>query len=223
MHKQYPVLADILSPDRNNFAAIRLAMALSVLVSHSWWLATGQSALEPLHAWTQHTLGEHAVQVFFFLSGVVVAQSLFKSGSLLDFLAARVLRIFPALIACVLLTAVVLGPLVSAGSLGAYFADRGWLAYIAKTLSLSTGSAPLPGVFADVPVKGLVNLSLWTLKYEVTCYAALALFGLAALRLPKWRGLMTAGLAVLVAALALVLAQIAPAAVPGSAPPALPC
>ena len=199
MRKPYPVLADILPPERNNFAAIRLAMALSVLVSHSWWLATGQSALEPLFAWTHHTLGEHAVQVFFFLSGVVVAQSLFKSGSLIDFISARVLRIFPALIACVLLTALVLGPLVTGASLNAYFADGGWLTYIARTISLSTGSAPLPGVFADVPVKGLVNLSLWTLKYEVICYVALALFGLAALRLPKWRGLMTAGLALIVA------------------------
>ena len=199
MRHTYPVLADILPPERNNFAAIRLAMALSVLVSHSWWLATGQTSLEPLYAWTNHSLGEHAVQVFFFLSGVVVAQSLFKSGSLIDFVAARALRIFPALIACVLLTALVLGPLVTAGSLEAYFADRGWLAYIAKTIALTTGSAPLPGVFADVPVKGLVNLSLWTLKYEVFCYGLLALFGLVALRLPKWRNVMVAGLALVVA------------------------
>ena len=194
-----PVLADILPPERNNFAAIRLAMALAVLVSHSWWLATGQSSLEPLHAWTHHTLGEHAVQVFFFLSGVVVAQSLFKSGSLIDFAAARALRIFPALVACVLMTALILGPLVTTGSFKAYFADRAWLDYIAKTIALTTGSAPLPGVFTDVPVKGLVNLSLWTLKFEVLCYALLAAFGLILLRRPQWLGLMTAGLAVFVA------------------------
>ena len=72
MRSKIPVLNDILSPDANNFGAIRLAMALAVLVSHSYWLATGQPALEPLHTWTHHSLGEHAVQVFFFLSGVVV-------------------------------------------------------------------------------------------------------------------------------------------------------
>ena len=199
MRKKYPVLADILPPDRNNFAAIRLAMALSVLVSHSYWLATGRSALEPLHAWTQHSLGEHAVQVFFFLSGVVVAQSLFKSRSLIDFASARVLRIFPALIACVLLTALVLGPLVTGASLKAYFADQGVLAYIAKTISLSTGSAPLPGVFGGVPLPRLVNLSLWTLKYEVICYALLAGFGFAAIRFPACRNVMTAGLAIVIA------------------------
>ncbi len=201
MRAKIPVLNDILTPDANNFAAIRLAMALAVLVSHSFWLATGQPALEPLHQWTHHSLGEHAVQVFFFLSGVVVAQSLFKSKSLVDFAAARAFRIFPALIACVLLTALVLGPLVTSGSLAAYFADKGVLAYIAKTISLSTGSAPLPGVFTDVPVPQLVNLSLWTLKYEVLCYVLLGVFGLACLRLPK---LQTAFIVLLALVVALI-------------------
>ncbi len=199
MRAKCPVLAECLHPDRNNFGAIRLAMALSVLVSHSYWLATGRSALEPLHALTHHSLGEHAVQVFFFLSGVVVTQSLFKSQSLLDFTLARVLRIFPALIVCVLLTALVLGPVVSTAGLKAYFADPALRGYILKTLSLSTGSAPLPGVFAALPLPHLVNLSLWTLKYEVICYALLAGFGLAALRWPQWRNVMTAGLGLVVA------------------------
>ncbi len=199
MRTKYPVLAESLYPDRNNFGAIRLAMALSVLVSHSYWLATGRPSLEPLYAWTHHSLGEHAVQVFFFLSGVVVAQSLFKSRSLLDFTVARVLRIFPALILCVLVTALVLGPVVTTVGLKAYFTDPALRAYILKTLSLSTGSAPLPGVFPTLPLPHLVNLSLWTLKYEVICYALLAGFGLAALRWPRWQGVMTAGLALVVA------------------------
>lgn len=199
MRTKLPVLSDILTPDANNFGAIRLAMALAVLVSHSYWLATGQPSLEPLHTWTHHSLGEHAVQVFFFLSGVVVTQSLFKSKSVVDFAAARAFRIFPALIACVLLTAFVLGPLATTGSVKAYFADKGVITYIAKTLSLSTGAAPLPGVFTNVPVPNLVNLSLWTLKYEVLCYTLLALFGLACLRLPKLQPAFTAALALIVA------------------------
>ena len=34
-------LADMLAPDRNSFAIIRMAMALAVLVSHSYWFAFG--------------------------------------------------------------------------------------------------------------------------------------------------------------------------------------
>lgn len=194
-----PVLGDILRPEDNNFALVRLLMALAVLVSHSWWLATGRPSDEPLHIWTHHSLGEHAVQVFFFLSGVVVAQSLLKSKSVLDFTIARGLRIFPALIVCVLVTALVLGPVMSVLGLKTYFSDSGLIAYILKTVSLSTGSAALPGVFPDNPVPNLVNLSLWTLKYEVLCYALLAGFGAMYLAWPKLRTGLTVALAVVVA------------------------
>jgi peptidoglycan/LPS O-acetylase OafA/YrhL len=200
MTRKPVVLADILAPERNNFGALRLAMALAVLVSNSYWLATGQVVAEPLKGLTGFTLGEHAVQVFFFLSGVVVAQSIMKSGSLLDFTVARVLRIFPALIVCVLLTALVIGPMATDLPLGRYFTDRGMLDYLWRTLSLSTGSAPLPGVFGDHPVPHLVNLSLWTLKYEVACYVLLGLFGWAYLKLPRLRAPLAMALAVAVVA-----------------------
>ena len=195
------LLADILKPESNNFGFLRLAMALVVLVSHSFWLATGKVEHEPLHALTGYTLGEHGVQVFFFLSGVVVAQSIMRSGSLLDFAVARAVRILPALIVCVLLTAFVLGPLVTTLDASAYLADRGVLAYIVRTLSLSTGSAQLPGVFDAHPLASMINVSLWTLKYEVACYMLLCAFGLAWLRFERLRPLlvMALGLAVVLA------------------------
>ncbi len=180
-------LSSFLAAESNSFGVVRLAMALAVLVSHSYLLARGTSAAEPLHSLTGHSLGEHAVQVFFFLSGILVAQSFDRSRSMLDFVAGRVLRIFPGLIVCVLLTALVLGPLVSMFEPAQYFTDTGVLRYIARTLSLSTGSAPLPGVFEGHPLPSIVNMSLWTLKYEVLCYAGLALAGLLGLFSPRWR------------------------------------
>ena len=168
-------LAEILRPEANSFGVVRLAMALAVLVSHSYFFVSGRSSAEPLVSLTGHSLGEHAVQVFFFLSGILVTQSYFKSGSIIDFACARALRIFPGLAVCVLLTALLLVPLVSAIGPTAYFADPVLARYIAQTLLLTTGAAPLPGAFLDLPASGLVNMSLWTLKYEVTCYAALGL------------------------------------------------
>lgn len=192
------VLADIMAPDRNSFGVVRLAMALAVLVSHSYYFVTANAASEPLVSWTGHSLGEHAVQVFFFLSGILVTQSILKSASIADFAAARALRIFPGLIVCVLATAFLLGPAVSSLSPAAYFTDPRLIQYLTKTLFLTTGAAPLPGVFADVPTSGLVNMSLWTLKYEVLCYVALGLAAAAGAFQPRYRTWTIAVLTVIV-------------------------
>ncbi len=192
------VLADIMAPDRNSFGVIRLAMALAVLVSHSYYFVAANPSSEPLVSITGHSLGEHAVQVFFFLSGILVTQSILKSSSVADFAAARALRIFPGLAVCVLATALLLGPVVSAFTPAAYFSDPMLIQYVAKTLFLTTGAAPLPGVFQDVPASGLVNMSLWTLKYEVLCYLALGLAAAAGALAPRYRTWAIAALTVLV-------------------------
>jgi peptidoglycan/LPS O-acetylase OafA/YrhL len=184
--------ADILPADKNSFAVVRLLMALSVLVSHCFYLQTGTMAAEPLRQWTCYTLGQHAVQVFFILSGVLVAQSLDRSRSIVDFPVARGLRIFPGLIVCVLMTALIVGPVVSSLLLGDYVAAGELRGYIMRTLTLSTGMATLPGVFDANPATGVVNSSVWTLKYEVLCYAILALGGGLAFRVVWTRSAMTA-------------------------------
>ena len=61
------------------------------------------------------------------------------------FLAKRTLRIFPGLIACVLLTAFLLGPAVSTLRPGDYFSSPGTYAYLAN-IGLYT-VLRLPGVF----------------------------------------------------------------------------
>lgn len=177
-------LAAILPRDGNSFGVIRLLLASIVVVSHAYLMHSGTMAADPVMQFTGYTSGQHAVQGFFVLSGLMVASSFAQSRGLIDFVSARVLRIFPGLIACVLLTALVLGPLVSTLAPGTYFSSETLWRYIAVTLSLKTGSAPLPGVFETVPMANIVNLSLWTLKFEVICYALLGLCGTVALVSP---------------------------------------
>ena len=198
--KRRPTLDDMLAPERNSFGIIRLAMALSVLVSHCFFLATGSSQNEPL-VWTGYTLGDYGVQVFFILSGILVTQSLVKSRDVLDFAIARALRIFPGLIVCVLSVAFILGPLVSNSDLAGYFTSMDLPLYLFKTLLLTTGSAPLPQVFTELPAPNLVNLSLWTLKYEVLCYLGLGAIGSIMLAFRKRRAF---GIGVLTIALAAI-------------------
>ena len=194
-----PRLDSILEPRANNFSLVRIAMALAVLVSHGFFLHSGMTSMEPLVAWTGYSLGEHAVQVFFFLSRILVAQSFDRSGGMLDFTAARVLRIFPGLIGCVLIAAFVIGPAETSLPFAVYLTSPDVLKYVMRTASLATGSATLPGVFENAPAAGLVNMSLWTLKYEVVCYAGLALAGCAGLFKTAWRPYAIAALAIFVA------------------------
>ena len=149
----------MLAPERNSFGIIRLAMALCVLDSHCFFLAAGSSQQEPL-AWTGYTLGDYGVQVFFILSGILVTQSLAKSGDVLDFAIAQALRIFPGLIVCAFATALILGPIVSNFDFASYSTSRELPLYLIKTPLLATGSASLPQVFTELPAPNLVNLSL---------------------------------------------------------------
>ena len=74
-----------MSPEANSFGVLRLLMATFVLISHSYLYAAGTDAAEPLQPWLGRSLGEYAVQVFFILSGVLVAQSFDRSRSVLNF------------------------------------------------------------------------------------------------------------------------------------------
>lgn len=196
--KQALRLADILAAEHNSFGVIRVAMALAVMASHSFFFVSGDPLSEPMIKWTGHSLGEHAVQVFFFLSGILVTESVLRSRSPLDFVTGRVLRIFPGLLLCVILTAVLLGPVIGKHGVVIYFKDAALPSYVVKTMLLISGAAPLPGVFEQLPAAHLVNMSLWTLKYEVLCYAVLAIVGFTVLRHDRWRRAGTATLAVLV-------------------------
>ena len=203
-HRSLVRLADVVSPDHNSFGVIRLAMAIAVLFSHSYWFTTGSKVADPLVRWTGHSIGEHAVQVFFFLSGILVVQSLLRSRSVIDYAVGRALRIFPALMVCVLATSFVLGPLFTHDTLGQYFTDPTLSHYLVNTLFLITGSAPLPGLFVDQPLPYAVNVSLWTLKYEVLCYIGLAIFGSIALFNERSRKIATVILIAFVILIAIV-------------------
>lgn len=155
----------------NNFDAIRIAAALAVLVSHHHAL-TGQ--FEPLVLGI-HTLGGFAVLVFFSLSGYLVASSWHNDPHLLRFALRRVLRIWPAYIAVIVLTAYGLGTWVTNLPKEKYLQDSGTFGYLSNIWFV--GKAALPGVFEKNPLPSAVNGSIWTISYEVLCYLILACGG----------------------------------------------
>lgn len=172
---------------------VRLAAALAVVVSHAWPLSLGPGAAEPLSALFGVSLGHCAVIVFFFLSGLLVTRSA-EARSAAAFWRARMLRIAPGLIAALCVT------LALAIASGARPDPTEATAYLLRGLSLIGLEHRITGAFAANPYPLAVNGPLWTLVYEVACYALVAALVASRLlrRVAHWGGLLL-GAATLVA------------------------
>lgn len=150
------------------FDYLRLIAAILVIVHHARVL----NGAPPLMLGPGLDPGALGVGIFFVISGALVAGSLERSARITDFLAKRVLRIFPGLLVALLLTALVLGPLVTTQA--GYLREPATWLYVLKNMTLYAVTYTLPGVFLAAPVAGIVNGSLWTLRLEFTAYLALA-------------------------------------------------
>lgn len=161
----------------NNLDLIRLIAASLVIWSHAYPIVKGKGAEQPLNGITngQMSLGDLGVAIFFILSGFLVSQSMFRLNDLTDYIKARVLRIFPGLIFCIALSLLIIGPIFTTLSLPDYFTNNATYGYLFAATTLNFLSPFLPGVFESNPYGAFVNGSLWTLKYELICYFALAL------------------------------------------------
>lgn len=165
----------------NNFNLIRFLAALAVIFSHATPVSLGDASVEPLKAATGYTLGDHAVNVFFVLSGFLVTKSLLTRRNLIAYGAARIARLLPGLFVAALVTAFVIGPVVTSYSLSDYFSVPGVWSYtlLISTLVTDPLNILLPGVFANLPEPFMINTPLWTIRYEVMAYGALLLAALA--------------------------------------------
>jgi peptidoglycan/LPS O-acetylase OafA/YrhL len=161
----------------NNFNLLRILAAGAVLVSHAYPICLGPGSVEPLDHMLGMSLGTLAVISFFSISGYFISQSFHSRHSIVEFAAARALRIYPGLLVVLLLTVLVLGPVFTKIDLALYFSDRDTLLYIPKNLRLWRPQYELPGVFGDNPYPGAINGSLWSLVYEVICYIMVAAVG----------------------------------------------
>jgi len=151
------------------FDALRLLLAVWVFTIHAMFICKGADAAEqfasdPLH----RIIASPVLPMFFAVSGYLVTGSALRIRSTTTFLLFRVFRIAPALIVEVTLSALILGPLLTDKDLLEYFADPLFFRYFLNIV----GNVQffLPGLFAQNPVPGAVNLNLWTLKPEFFCY-----------------------------------------------------
>jgi peptidoglycan/LPS O-acetylase OafA/YrhL len=167
--------------DANNIGTLRLFGALAVLFGHSFILAGGAHARDPVSDLTRvvapYDMGLPGVGVamFFVISGYLVTQSFQRRGNLIAYAEARVLRIYPALIVAVG-AVIALGLLLTTLPAGSYLTSRWTLSYGIHDASLYDLRWSLPGVFAVNPSPA-VNGSLWTLPVELRMYVLVAIAG----------------------------------------------
>ena len=115
--------------------------------------------------------------MFFALSGFLVAGSFERCKTIGLFIGLRAIRIYPALIVEVCVSALLLGPLLTEYSWSKYFSDIQFWQYLLNV----TGHIHylLPGVFLNNPIPDTVNGQLWTVPYELICYIFLIVAALA--------------------------------------------
>jgi peptidoglycan/LPS O-acetylase OafA/YrhL len=173
------------------FDYMRIALAVAVVLWHSFTTAYGNGFAYSFLTTPFRPLVAVLVPMFFALSGWLVAGSLFRN-SIPAFLGLRVIRIVPALAVETLLSALILGPILTTAALGHYFASPIFFKYLANVIGWI--HYQLPGLFLTNPVANRVNGQLWTVPWELWCYASLTVAGL--LRLIRSRTLFLAAVIV---------------------------
>lgn len=159
------------NPRKNSLNAIRLLLATSVIVSHSWPL--GGYGEDP--GIGDQDLGDWAVAGFFAISGYLITMSRVGIKSLKDYLWRRFLRIYPGFLVCMLVVAFGF----ASGSVlifqaGHYEISSG-AGYVINNMALLVRQAGVSGTLESSPFPDAWNGALWTLFYEFLCYIAVGL------------------------------------------------
>lgn len=161
-------ISEILKRNNNNLDLIRLFTALLVV----WYHCLVHYADTPPHLPIMRPfnveLGYLGVSIFFFISGLLVTNSIITKRRVLPFIFSRFFRIYPAYIVMLLLCTFVIGPIFTNIGIIEYLKHPQTWEYFINNIMLNAKGV-LPGLWEGHPYES-VNGSLWTIPFEVTCY-----------------------------------------------------
>jgi peptidoglycan/LPS O-acetylase OafA/YrhL len=166
----------------NIFDLIRLTAAFGVLLSHGIYLLPFNSKkdTDPIFLLSQglDNIGSWCVIIFFSISGFLITESWLRNPNFFIFLKKRVLRIYPALVTCIIITMFIIGPLLTINTLENYW-NYGFFWNYLNNIFLVIGKHidTLPGLFLSNRGAQSVNISLWSLHVEFFAYIGIACLG----------------------------------------------
>lgn len=178
-------LAQSFDPRRNALNALRLGLALSVIIWHSYPLTAHYMPSAAI----QQFVGSIGVDGFFAISGFLITSSWLRHPRLRDYSVARGLRILPGFYVCMIVTAFVIAPIgvaMQGGSATKLLLSGGPVEYVLRNAAVLMAQFDVGGTPTGVPWSGVWNGSLWTLGYELFCYIGVACFGVVGLLGRRW-------------------------------------
>jgi len=181
-------LAAAFDPRSNAIGFLRWLLAFAVIFSHAGPLADFYGGHDLGTQWSQEqSFGGVAVAGFFCLSGFLITKSRMGRSTIFRFFWRRVLRIFPAFLASLAMTAFILAPIAwrkergtwagywtaSVDSPLTYFSNNMFLRFYQKNIAEMGAKLPL-GQKGGFDWNG----SAWTLIYEFKGYFIVGVLGL---------------------------------------------
>ncbi|MEV7693157.1 acyltransferase [Microbacterium sp. NPDC089189] len=165
---------------RNSLNLFRLVLAALVLYAHAFYLA----GMDGNPSFNGEHLGGWAVSGFFVISGFLITRSRFRTSAG-SYLVHRIARIFPAFLACLVVTAFVFAPValvMSQGDLDGFLSTAPTpLQYVWGNIALYVKQYSIGATLTGIPYPDAWNGSLWTLYFEFFCYSITWVLGFLAI------------------------------------------
>jgi peptidoglycan/LPS O-acetylase OafA/YrhL len=179
--RQKIYISELLQKSQNNLGIFRLIAALFVVWGHAYPLTADEVGTDFVFAITGFEYsGGLAVKFFFFISGLLIGNSLLSGARPWDYVKARFFRIWPALAAFVMVFTFLIGPFITSRDLSNYLFSRETWNFVLSNLAASPALGSIRSSFTIWELPGIfqanflneVNGSLWTIPYEVLCYSS---------------------------------------------------
>ena len=152
----------------NFFTPLRLIFAVMVVIGHAMVIGYRDMAGEP-RLFFDYTFSYLAVNLFFIASGFLVTKSMLYRKDLVEYSAARIIRIYPGLLVHVLFVMFAMGPFVTNLPIMQFLTNPQFYTQPLQVLSFYETNMVMPGALASNHEQ-LGSAPLWTLRFEILAY-----------------------------------------------------